>query len=582
MGKKHKLFALFLLLFCLTLGANFVWAERNLEVSYPTIPGTEITPLTVENTSLPAYVKYVFNFALGLAGLTALILLIYGGVKYLTSAGNPSKAKEAKDRIFAALLGVIILLSSYLILTTVNPQLVILDAPPLPEIEVAIPTPTIPDAERITSSISVELPVGTIIKDRIFSEERMAKIKDFTQRTVAVVDEAPEPGKNLADSAGQCTCDATQPVCTESCCCELICPENAECYCSNCGCGSCGCNSDPCSQVRGEMSQNEETLQSKNKVLMDLQNESNKESLVLKMELDRLEKSFKLMQECPVWGLNSLGEFLNLKDDYATYEWKLKQIRYWSDINPNFNPATFYCSIGGTRQALVPENEISPEQIENFSQDFQASQGEIQTTAISCPTPIPLGEIGDKTMSLTNKLIKKIDELIALNQKMVMAIDRLIGLTAQCSSANCGCSCGCDEGCGCASSPGCYGSPCPGGIAGAADAIGDVKDEIAAKKAEIDAIIDKEVPILLADLKDIENAIHPCISEDVLDIQLILLDCTRSLGSIGPGGKVIKTEKDCLCKTYPELCEKKFEILKGYNCETLGDCQQYNFFCCRI
>lgn len=580
--RKCKLFILSLLLCYLVLGANFVLAQRDLDIDYPTIPGTDVVPETV-GTDLADYVKYVFSWALGVAGLTALLFLVYGGFKYLTSAGNPSQIRNAKDWIFSALLGMIILFSSFLILNTIDSEFVILRPTTLEEAEVTPPPPSIAETERITSSISIEIPVGTILENRVFPRERMLRIKDVAQRTLTVADQSVEPGEDLAEATEDCTCGATcvQPVCIGSCCCKIVCNE-FECWCVNCGCGSCGCSNDPCCQVRGTMSQNEEILQQKVRNFLDLQNEANGEALSLREELDKLEKSFELMQECPVWGLNSLGEFLGLKDDYETYEWKLKQIRYWSDINPNFNPATFYCSVGGTRQALLPENELTPEQIDSFSKDFQKSQGEIQTTAVSCSSPIPLGEIGDKAISLGKKLIGKIGELVALNQKLVMAIDNLLKLTAQCSSANCGCGCGCDEGCGCSSSPECYGSPCPGGIAGAVELIKDIKDEIEDKKTEINQIIDEEVPALLADFAEIKNAIHPCVAEEGLEPNWLLLDCTRAVGNIGPGGKAIKTESECLCETYPELCEDKFEILKDYQCGTFEDCQQYNFFCCRF
>jgi len=125
--KKNKLFFLFLLLFIFVLGANFVLAQRELEIDYPVIPGAEVTLQTVEGTSLPEYVKYIFNFAIGIVGLLALGALIYGGMRYLTSAGNPAVLEDARSQIFAGVLGLIILLSSYLILTTINPQLVVFE-----------------------------------------------------------------------------------------------------------------------------------------------------------------------------------------------------------------------------------------------------------------------------------------------------------------------------------------------------------------------------------------------------------------------------------------------------------------------
>lgn len=109
-------------------------AERELEVP---IPGLETDTLP----ALPDYIVAIFNFSLMIIGLIVFGALIYGGFRYLTSAGKPAAMADAKDQIFSALLGLIILFSSYLILTTINPELVILSEPdkpligPMPGIE---------------------------------------------------------------------------------------------------------------------------------------------------------------------------------------------------------------------------------------------------------------------------------------------------------------------------------------------------------------------------------------------------------------------------------------------------------------
>lgn len=103
----------------LTLG-SFTMAQ-GLELDYPNIPGAGTL---TDTTSLPDYVKYIFNFSLIVAGLVAFGALVYGGLRYLTSAGNASAMSDAKSQIFSGLLGLTILLSSYIILRTINIELV--------------------------------------------------------------------------------------------------------------------------------------------------------------------------------------------------------------------------------------------------------------------------------------------------------------------------------------------------------------------------------------------------------------------------------------------------------------------------
>lgn len=120
----RKIFFIILTIVFLLNTAGPALAERELEVGYPTIPGTSLVPKTVEETSLPDYVSYIFNFAIWIVGFLAFASLLYGGIRYLTSAGDPSKADDAKKQMYAGILGIIILFSSYMILNTINPQLV--------------------------------------------------------------------------------------------------------------------------------------------------------------------------------------------------------------------------------------------------------------------------------------------------------------------------------------------------------------------------------------------------------------------------------------------------------------------------
>ncbi len=100
---------------------EFAFAARNsLEIEYPEIMGYEIEESGAP--SLPSYVRYIYYFALGVSGFIALGVLTFAGFQYLTSAGMPEKMKQAKDRIKAAFLGLIILFGSILIIRTINTE----------------------------------------------------------------------------------------------------------------------------------------------------------------------------------------------------------------------------------------------------------------------------------------------------------------------------------------------------------------------------------------------------------------------------------------------------------------------------
>jgi len=58
--------------------------------------------------------------------------IVYNGVNYLLAAGNPAKLADAKDGIVSALFGGVILLGTFIIFNTINPQMVILEQTELP------------------------------------------------------------------------------------------------------------------------------------------------------------------------------------------------------------------------------------------------------------------------------------------------------------------------------------------------------------------------------------------------------------------------------------------------------------------
>jgi len=102
-------------------------AERELEIEYPALPGVE-APTTVK-TAMPDFIRYFFTFSIIIAGILAFGAIVLGGIRYVTSAGAAAAMSDAKDQITSGFLGVIIILASFLILNTINPQLIIPENP---------------------------------------------------------------------------------------------------------------------------------------------------------------------------------------------------------------------------------------------------------------------------------------------------------------------------------------------------------------------------------------------------------------------------------------------------------------------
>jgi len=96
---------------------NFAGA---LEVNYPSILGFSI----VEGSSFIDYARYFFNIGMAIAGILAIMTIIFGGIYYLISFGRGKIINEGKEWIRAGILGLILLVSSYIIAYTINPNLI--------------------------------------------------------------------------------------------------------------------------------------------------------------------------------------------------------------------------------------------------------------------------------------------------------------------------------------------------------------------------------------------------------------------------------------------------------------------------
>jgi len=117
----------------------FVFAQTT--ISYQ-LPGTQAASFSNPCTTVINF----YYFALFISGILAFGAIVWGGIKYSISAGNPSGQSEGLDWIKGAILGIILLAGSYFLLNIINPTLVSCQMPtlaPLPSSTApTAPTPT--------------------------------------------------------------------------------------------------------------------------------------------------------------------------------------------------------------------------------------------------------------------------------------------------------------------------------------------------------------------------------------------------------------------------------------------------------
>jgi len=61
----------------------------------------------------------VANIILKYMGIVALVLFIYGGILWITSGGSQDRIKTGRDIVIGALIGIVLIVSAYLIVTAV-------------------------------------------------------------------------------------------------------------------------------------------------------------------------------------------------------------------------------------------------------------------------------------------------------------------------------------------------------------------------------------------------------------------------------------------------------------------------------
>ena len=61
----------------------------------------------------------IISIALFVAGAVAVVFVILGGYQYMTSAGNEEAAEKGKQNVINAIIGIVIIIMSYVIITVV-------------------------------------------------------------------------------------------------------------------------------------------------------------------------------------------------------------------------------------------------------------------------------------------------------------------------------------------------------------------------------------------------------------------------------------------------------------------------------
>ncbi len=551
-----------------------------LEITYPRLPGAlppqEFIGAATSSEVVSLYALYIFNLAIWLAGLLALAVLIYAGFLYLTSTGKPERIVLAREQITAAFVGIMLLLSSYIVLRVLNPQLTLLQISELrpPKVIEKVDVPGL-DLKPLITSIDAEIPVGRILEERVFASSTMERIKENAQTSLEIAQRIGKLTQELSGKTEECSCRQTESICSP---CVTKPPST----------------SDPCDSVRGDIEGIQQDILSEIDLLVEEQKKTAQETSLLREELTKLARVKNyLPQECRLWTAQSLSEFL-IKVDEFEKDGDLRQIKFWDELtsirqkDQTRDWATFYCPVGGTTFTKQPPppalSAPSPEIPEEYT-----------TVVRSCLQEAPIGDIMDRAQRTGQKLAEQMERLLQKGDELIEAVAKMQVSVSECSSRRCTSIC-IQTKQSCIKLPP-QGKACPSvGSNGIKDIVREIEKTVS-EDAGITPIIDRKVPPILRDWdREVWTTMQQCVKKGG---DRVLFDTQRAIGALDPQGVVIRTAcesepvfKEAQAKCYLEegqanyrQCLNKFldEKVKQFGIEEIGWCRnRLNFFCCNV
>ena len=142
---------------------------------------------------LGQFIQAMYQYAIVLAGILAVLMIIFAGVQWIFSGGNTEQITSARKKITGSIVGVLIALLSYTILNTINPYLVNLRLPQIWAINTQnfVPTSCL---DLVDKEIALFGPVNPFMS----AKEKQEKFKTFPQNFPIPITKQKDPPQVFA------------------------------------------------------------------------------------------------------------------------------------------------------------------------------------------------------------------------------------------------------------------------------------------------------------------------------------------------------------------------------------------------
>ncbi len=105
---------------------------QGLNINYPEFGGVDLNCLDDPSCrpeegelTFAKFITWLYHAIITIAVIAAFGMIVFGGVEYLVSAGSPGKVSSGVEKIKNAVIGLLIILISYLVLQAIDPHLTI-------------------------------------------------------------------------------------------------------------------------------------------------------------------------------------------------------------------------------------------------------------------------------------------------------------------------------------------------------------------------------------------------------------------------------------------------------------------------
>lgn len=92
----------------ITMSANVIFNTIRIVLKGSTTSSVSVEGVTLVQTDTGLLVTGIIQWIMGVAGVVCAVFVVYGGISYTTSAGDPGKLAKAKNAITYAIIGLII------------------------------------------------------------------------------------------------------------------------------------------------------------------------------------------------------------------------------------------------------------------------------------------------------------------------------------------------------------------------------------------------------------------------------------------------------------------------------------------